>query len=71
MSEPSRTVNCPRCGVPVAWVAENRWRPFCSERCRTIDLGAWATERYRVAAEGEPGEVPDDASSEPPQPSVT
>jgi endogenous inhibitor of DNA gyrase (YacG/DUF329 family) len=27
-----------------------RWRPFCSERCRNRDLGAWASERYHVAA---------------------
>jgi hypothetical protein len=27
---------------------ENRWRPFCSERCRSLDLGAWASESYRV-----------------------
>jgi len=45
-----RTVSCPRCGKPVAWVPANAFRPFCSERCRTIDLGDWATERYRVAA---------------------
>jgi endogenous inhibitor of DNA gyrase (YacG/DUF329 family) len=45
-----RHVTCPRCGVAVAWVAGNRFRPFCSERCRTVDLGAWATEQYRVAA---------------------
>jgi len=29
-------------------VPENVWRPFCSERCKLIDLGAWASERYRV-----------------------
>jgi len=29
------------------------WRPFCSERCKLVDLGAWATERYRVPAEDE------------------
>jgi hypothetical protein len=29
---------------------QNPWRPFCSERCRGVDLGAWADERYRVAA---------------------
>jgi hypothetical protein len=29
--------------------ASNRWRPFCSERCRLTDLGAWAAESYRVA----------------------
>ena len=29
----------------------NRWRPFCSERCKMIDLGAWATESYRIPVE--------------------
>jgi len=32
----------------VAWSEESRFRPFCSERCRLIDLGAWVTESYRV-----------------------
>jgi len=41
-------VVCPGCGKPVAWTAENRYRPFCSERCRQIDLGAWAAGEYRV-----------------------
>ena len=67
MSNAIRTVSCPRCGAPVAWVPESRWRPFCSERCRTIDLGAWATEHYRVAAESDPGEAPEADSGEPPQ----
>jgi hypothetical protein len=43
-----RFVNCPQCGRPVEWTATSRWRPFCSERCKTIDLGAWAAEAYRV-----------------------
>jgi endogenous inhibitor of DNA gyrase (YacG/DUF329 family) len=43
-----RIVNCPQCGAPVAWSAASRFRPFCSERCRMIDLGAWASESYRV-----------------------
>lgn len=43
-----KTVNCPRCGAPVEWTPEARFRPFCSERCKLIDLGAWATESYRV-----------------------
>ena len=38
---------CPICHEPVVWDA-NPSRPFCSERCRLIDLGAWVTERYRV-----------------------
>lgn len=49
-----RTVKCPTCGKPVAWKAENRFRPFCSERCRQIDLGAWASENYRVPADAPP-----------------
>jgi hypothetical protein len=43
-----RTVKCPRCGKPVPWTRESRYRPFCSERCKMIDLGAWASEAYRV-----------------------
>jgi len=44
----SRTVVCPACGKGVEWTPASAWRPFCSERCKLIDLGAWATERYRV-----------------------
>ena len=44
----ARTVNCPRCGSQAAWSRENPYRPFCSERCKLIDLGDWATEKYRV-----------------------
>jgi len=43
-----KIVNCPRCGRPVEWTPEALFRPFCSERCKLIDLGAWATESYRV-----------------------
>jgi len=49
MTEAIRSVNCPRCRKPVRWGAESPFRPFCSERCKTIDLGAWAEEEYRVA----------------------
>jgi endogenous inhibitor of DNA gyrase (YacG/DUF329 family) len=38
------TVPCRHCGKPAALAPENPWRPFCSERCKTIDLGAWASE---------------------------
>ncbi len=44
-----RVVNCPHCGKPARWDPANRFRPFCSERCRLIDLGAWANESYRIA----------------------
>ncbi|NJA89495.1 DNA gyrase inhibitor YacG [Rhodocyclus tenuis] len=43
-----RRVRCPQCGEEAEWSPANRFRPFCSERCRMIDLGAWATESYRV-----------------------
>lgn len=43
-------VKCPTCQAPTEYVNGNPWRPFCSARCRNTDLGAWATERYRVAA---------------------
>ena len=42
-----RTFPCPRCGEASLW-ENNEFRPFCSERCKMIDLGAWATESYRV-----------------------
>jgi len=48
MAEKCKTVLCPTCANSVAWVPENRWKPFCSERCKLIDLGEWATETYRV-----------------------
>lgn len=38
---------CPQCAEPVAWEG-NAFRPFCSQRCRTLDLGAWANEEYTV-----------------------
>jgi len=43
-----RTVACPTCGARVSWTPESKFRPFCSERCKTIDLGAWANESYRI-----------------------
>lgn len=43
-----RTVNCPRCATRVVWSSENPWRPFCSEHCKMMDLGAWASENYRI-----------------------
>jgi len=57
-----RTVPCPSCGAAAPFSPENRWRPFCSERCRLLDLGAWATESYRIPAppdENEDEQKPD------------
>ncbi|MFW5823622.1 MAG: DNA gyrase inhibitor YacG [Marinobacter sp.] len=46
-------VDCPTCKTSVEWTESNTHRPFCSDRCRLIDLGAWASEDYRIAS-GEP-----------------
>ncbi|HEV8344560.1 MAG TPA: DNA gyrase inhibitor YacG [Candidatus Binatia bacterium] len=43
-------VKCPICQTDVSW-EENPHRPFCSERCRLIDLGAWVGGRYRIPGE--------------------
>jgi len=43
-----RIVNCPQCGKSVPWNDESRFRPFCSERCKTVDLSQWAQESYRI-----------------------
>ena len=45
------TFPCPTCQRPVEWSAAARWRPFCSERCRLIDLGAWMTEKHAIPGE--------------------
>ena len=54
MREKFKLVACPTCGKPVQWRPENSFRPFCCERCKLIDLGAWANESYKVPAETEP-----------------
>jgi endogenous inhibitor of DNA gyrase (YacG/DUF329 family) len=43
----------------VPFEAANRWRPFCSERCRMIDLGRWAAEDYRVPDNGPARDEPE------------
>ena len=54
-------VPCPRCGTEVEWTPASRFRPFCSERCKMMDLGAWAMEKFRVPDAG-PGD--DDVTDE-------
>ena len=46
---PPLEIACPQCRRPTAW-EDNPFRPFCSERCRLLDLGAWADESYRIPA---------------------
>ncbi len=54
-----RTVRCPQCGGDSRYAPDNPWRPFCSERCRNVDLGAWASESYRVEAPPNAAELDD------------
>jgi endogenous inhibitor of DNA gyrase (YacG/DUF329 family) len=56
-----RIIRCPGCGGDSVYAASNPFRPFCSERCRGADFGAWASEGYRVAA---PPTSPDGDDSE-------
>ena len=44
-------VNCPTCNKAVEWTEEEKQKPFCSERCKLIDLGAWADESYSIKGE--------------------
>ena len=57
------TVRCPTCRQGVSWEG-NPSRPFCSERCRLLDLGNWASGRYRIPGEATPDSVPAEPDSE-------
>jgi endogenous inhibitor of DNA gyrase (YacG/DUF329 family) len=46
---------CPLCKKETSW-NDNSFRPFCSERCKLIDLGGWASEQYRIAEKKEDSE---------------
>ncbi|MEO8315052.1 MAG: DNA gyrase inhibitor YacG [Pseudomonadota bacterium] len=43
-------VGCPTCKRELVWSEEFPWRPFCSERCKMVDLGAWFAEERAIAA---------------------
>ncbi|WP_133135270.1 DNA gyrase inhibitor YacG [Legionella rowbothamii] len=59
MKNPQK-IKCPTCDNPDTWKPENKFRPFCSDRCKLIDLGEWANESRKI-----PGEPADPfASSE-------
>ncbi len=60
-------VKCPTCRRPVVWSAESPYRPFCSDRCRLIDLGAWLTEQHKIPDDTQAGgdEFLSDRAEEP------
>ena len=58
MTVKARKVPCPRCDTITEYSLENKWRPFCGERCKMIDLGKWAAEDYRVPQDQSTSEKP-------------
>lgn len=50
---PTRIVACPTCRKSVPWSGDNPYRPFCSERCHLIDLGAWAEGRHHIPGDAD------------------
>jgi endogenous inhibitor of DNA gyrase (YacG/DUF329 family) len=55
---------CPTCNRQVEW-QDNPFRPFCSERCKLVDLSKWVSEEYRVPGRPVAGEPVDDDENEP------
>lgn len=41
-------MKCPQCGNKTVYDKSNKWRPFCSQRCRLIDLGEWIDEKHKI-----------------------
>jgi uncharacterized protein len=50
-----RQIKCPQCGLLTFYSPENIYRPFCSERCKLIDLGEWASGTYKVPLKQQDG----------------
>ena len=56
-----RQVLCPQCHTAIRWSTDNPYRPFCSERCKLLDFGQWATGSYRIPqVERDTGETNDE-----------
>ncbi|WP_020562630.1 DNA gyrase inhibitor YacG [Methylosarcina fibrata] len=56
-------VKCPTCKRPIPWTPEQKYKPFCSERCKLIDLGEWVMEEKRIPGEPQDAEGQDDGNS--------
>lgn len=59
-------VDCPTCGNKVEWTEANKFRPFCSERCKQIDLGAWAEEKYVIPGKSDEEDIDQSGDEENP-----
>ena len=62
MAIEKETICCPSCGKKATWTPENSHRPFCSPRCKLIDLGEWASEQHRIS--GAPVVVEDNITTD-------
>lgn len=51
---PPKIVPCPQCAGDSVYAPSNAYRPFCSERCKNLDLGAWASETFRMPSDAPP-----------------
>jgi len=63
VSDKPLIVKCPNCGRSVPWIPEQQFKPFCSERCKLIDLGEWAMEEKRIP--GQSVSVENDSEEDP------
>lgn len=61
-------IPCPNCGKPASAGRDNIWRPFCSRRCKLIDLGEWLAEEHRIPDESTSSSAgePWDKNEDPP-----
>ncbi|MBA3660904.1 MAG: DNA gyrase inhibitor YacG [Gammaproteobacteria bacterium] len=57
-------ITCPTCKKTSVWDTQNAFRPFCSERCKLIDLGDWASEKHRVAGDPVSNQDEDDTNQD-------
>lgn len=54
LTDSPKIVRCPQCAGDSVYGPNNVYRPFCGERCKNLDLGAWASESFRVPTEAPP-----------------
>ncbi len=60
-----KTIDCPRCGEPARIDRDNHYRPFCSRRCKLIDMGDWLDESNRIP-DRDPASAPWEADDDSP-----
>jgi endogenous inhibitor of DNA gyrase (YacG/DUF329 family) len=61
-----KIIRCPSCATVTVYDASNPFRPFCSERCKLLDLGAWADEEFRIPTEDHTPNEPEDPDDDGP-----